>query len=56
MPNPVMGVMTCPHCNRDTPVFWNGNIKNMCVRCNKKFIAKRQKLRQVQAVKYKGGD
>lgn len=41
---PVMGTYTCPHCNKGTPVIWNGNIKNLCIHCNSTFIAKRQKL------------
>lgn len=45
---PVMGMQTCPHCNKDSPVVWNGNIDNKCVHCGKVFKAKRQKLKKVQ--------
>ena len=46
--NPCFGVMICPHCKRNIPVFWDGNFRLKCPHCEQIVTIKRQKLFHVK--------
>lgn len=52
---PVLGLATCPYCGTKNPVIWNGNFKYPCAKCERQFLVKRQKLRNVQPIRVPKG-
>ena len=48
---PVIGYQVCPHCGGKVPVIWDGNRKETCMYCKKRFQLKRQKLKNTMRVK-----
>lgn len=46
--NPCFGLMKCWHCGALNAVFWNGNHKEICRVCHRKYTVKRQKLTHIQ--------
>lgn len=48
---PVIGYQVCPHCGGKVPVIWDGNRKETCMHCKKRFLVKRQKLRNTMRIK-----
>lgn len=48
---PVIGTMECPFCKRANVILWDGNRKQVCQHCKKKFKVRRQKLEHVQPIK-----
>lgn len=48
--NPCMGCIDCPYCGHKNIIIWNGNFKNQCQRCGKKFMVKRQKLKDTKRI------
>ncbi len=42
---PVIGYQVCPYCGGKVPVIWDGNRKETCMYCKKRFQLKRQKLK-----------
>ncbi len=49
--NPVIGIAVCPFCGGKNVVVWDGNFKFQCHYCHRTFKVKRQKLRNVKAIK-----
>ena len=45
---PVFGIIRCPFCNFENPVYWDGNYKWHCIKCQKRFVVKRQRLYKVK--------
>ena len=39
---PVIGYQVCPYCGGKVPVIWDGNRKETCMYCKKRFQLKRQ--------------
>ena len=47
---PVIGYQVCPYCGGKVPVIWDGNRKETCMYCKKRFQLKRQKLKNTMRV------
>ena len=47
---PVLGIIDCPYCGRANMVGWNGNHKDFCLSCHKKFTVKRTRMRNIKTI------
>lgn len=47
---PVLGIIDCPYCGRANIVVWNGNHKDFCLSCHKKFTVKRTSIRNTKTI------
>ena len=47
---PVIGYQVCPYCGGKVTVIWDGNRKETCMYCKKRFQLKRQKLKNTMRV------
>ena len=47
---PVIGYQVCPYCGGKVRVIWDGNRKETCMYCKKRFQLKRQKLKNTMRV------
>lgn len=47
---PVLGIIDCPYCGRANIVVWNGNHKDFCLSCHKKFTVKRTRIRNTKTI------
>lgn len=48
---PVVATMNCPFCGKANVVIWDGNRKQVCQHCEKKFKVRRQRLENVRTIK-----
>lgn len=44
----VFGCAICPYCKQSNPVFWDGDMKWICINCNEDFKVTYQELIEIE--------
>lgn len=47
---PVFGIIRCPNCQKSNLAVWDGNRKENCPYCHKKFTVKRTRMTHTMPV------